>query len=50
MTLIQNKNNILPLKKSTGKIDIIGPNANDNHIVNPQHYRFMKMQISVLIK
>jgi beta-glucosidase len=29
MTLLQNKNNILPLKKSTGKIAVIGPNAND---------------------
>jgi beta-glucosidase len=29
MTLLQNKNNILPLKKSIKKIAIIGPNAND---------------------
>lgn len=29
MTLLQNKNNILPLKKSTKKIAVIGPNAND---------------------
>lgn len=29
MTLLQNKNNILPLKKSTRKIAVIGPNAND---------------------
>ena len=28
MTLLQNKNNILPIKKS-GKIAVIGPNAND---------------------
>jgi len=28
MTLLQNKNNILPLKKS-GKIAVVGPNAND---------------------
>lgn len=29
MTLLQNKNNILPLKKSSKKIAVIGPNAND---------------------
>lgn len=29
MTLLQNKNNILPLAKSTKKIAVIGPNAND---------------------
>jgi beta-glucosidase len=29
MTLLHNKNNILPLKKSQSKIAVIGPNAND---------------------
>lgn len=29
MTLLQNKNNVLPLSKSAKKIAIIGPNAND---------------------
>ena len=29
MTLLQNKNNILPLTKSVKKIAVIGPNAND---------------------
>ena len=29
MTLLQNKNNILPLSKSTKKIAVIGPNADD---------------------
>jgi len=29
MTLLQNKNNILPLSKSNKKIAVIGPNAND---------------------
>ena len=29
MTLLQNKNNILPLKKSIKKIAVIGPNADD---------------------
>ncbi|HEV8514942.1 MAG TPA: glycoside hydrolase family 3 N-terminal domain-containing protein, partial [Cyclobacteriaceae bacterium] len=29
MTLLQNNNNILPLKKSAKKIAVIGPNAND---------------------
>jgi len=29
MTLLQNKNNLLPLKKTNGKIAVIGPNAND---------------------
>ncbi len=29
MTLLQNRNNILPLKKSVGKIAVIGPNADN---------------------
>lgn len=29
MTLLQNKNNILPLNKSINKLAVIGPNAND---------------------
>lgn len=29
MTLLQNKNNILPLKKSINKIAVVGPNADD---------------------
>ncbi len=29
MTLLQNRNNILPLKKSPGKIAVIGPNADN---------------------
>ena len=29
MTLLQNKNNILPLQKSIKKIAVVGPNAND---------------------
>ncbi|MFZ5942221.1 MAG: xylan 1,4-beta-xylosidase [Bacteroidota bacterium] len=29
MTLLQNKDNILPLSKSSGRIAVIGPNAND---------------------
>ncbi|WP_188463242.1 xylan 1,4-beta-xylosidase [Marivirga lumbricoides] len=29
MTLLQNKNNVLPLKKSISNIAVIGPNAND---------------------
>lgn len=29
MTLLQNKNNVLPLEKSIEKIAVIGPNAND---------------------
>ncbi len=29
MTLLQNKNNILPLKKSAGKIAVVGPNADN---------------------
>ncbi len=30
MTLLQNKNNILPLKKSTNRIAVIGPNADND--------------------
>ena len=33
MTLLQNKNNILPLKKSTHKIAVIGPNADDERLM-----------------
>lgn len=29
MTLLQNRNNILPLKKSAGKIAVVGPNADN---------------------
>ena len=29
MTLLQNKNNILPLNKTAGKIAVIGPNADN---------------------
>ncbi len=33
MTLLLNKNNILPLSKSAGKIAVIGPNANDERVL-----------------
>jgi beta-glucosidase len=33
MTLLQNKNNILPLNKSIKKIAVIGPNANDKRLL-----------------
>ena len=33
MTLLQNKNNILPLSKSIKKIAVIGPNANDERML-----------------
>ena len=33
ITLLQNKNNILPLKKSIKKIAVIGPNANDEAVL-----------------
>lgn len=33
MTLLQNKNNILPLKKSGKKIAVIGPNADDERVL-----------------
>jgi beta-glucosidase len=33
MTLLQNKNNILPLSKSVGKIAVIGPNADDERVL-----------------
>ena len=29
MTLLQNKNNVLPLKKSAKKIAVVGPNADN---------------------
>lgn len=34
MTLLQNTNNILPLSKSLSKIAVIGPNANDSHMLS----------------
>ncbi|RKR81778.1 beta-glucosidase [Mucilaginibacter gracilis] len=34
MTLLQNKNNILPLSKSVPKIAVIGPNANDSQMLS----------------
>jgi beta-glucosidase len=33
MTLLLNKNNVLPLSKSTKKIAVIGPNANDKPVL-----------------
>ncbi|MFH1195025.1 MAG: xylan 1,4-beta-xylosidase [bacterium] len=33
MTLLQNKNNALPLSKSVNKIAVIGPNANDKRMM-----------------
>jgi beta-glucosidase len=33
MTLLQNKNNILPLSKSLKKVAVIGPNANDEQVL-----------------
>jgi beta-glucosidase len=33
MTLLQNKNNILPLKKSINRIAVIGPNADDEPVL-----------------
>lgn len=33
MTLLQNKNNILPLKKSIKKLAVIGPNADDEEML-----------------
>ncbi len=33
MTLLQNKDNILPLKKSVKRIAVIGPNANDKPVL-----------------
>ena len=33
MTLLQNKNNILPLSKSVKKIAVIGPNANEKRVL-----------------
>ncbi len=33
MTLLQNKDNILPLKKSMKKLAVIGPNANDEPVL-----------------
>jgi beta-glucosidase len=33
MTLLQNKNNVLPLSTSTSKVAVLGPNANDKRLL-----------------
>ena len=48
MTLLQNKNNILPLKKSINKIAVIGPNADDKAMLWGNYNGTPKRTISIL--
>src|SRR5665647_1396332 len=48
MTLLQNKNNILPLSKSVKKIAIIGPNADDKPMMWGNYNGFPSNTITVL--
>lgn len=48
MTLLQNKNNVLPLSKSIKKIAVIGPNANDEPLLWGNYNGFPANTISIL--
>jgi beta-glucosidase len=48
MTLLQNKNNVLPLSKSTGKIAVIGPNANDEPMLWGNYNGTPNQTVSIL--
>jgi beta-glucosidase len=48
MTLLQNRNNILPLSKSAKKIAIIGPNANDEPMLWGNYNGFPSSTTTVL--
>ena len=48
MTLLQNKNNILPLKKSIKKLAVIGPNANDKTMLWGNYNGTPKRTITIL--
>jgi len=48
MTLLQNKNNILPLSKSTKRIAVIGPNADDEPMMWGNYNGFPSNTITVL--
>src|SRR6185369_8908392 len=48
MTLLQNKNNILPLNKSNKKIAVIGPNADDKPMLWGNYNGTPKRTITIL--
>ena len=48
MTLLQNKNNILPLRKSIKKIAIVGPNADDKPMLWGNYNGTPKRTITIL--
>jgi beta-glucosidase len=48
MTLLQNKNNILPLNKSIDKIAVIGPNADDKQMLWGNYNGTPKRTITIL--
>jgi len=46
--LLQNRNNILPLRKSGQKIVVMGPNANDSVMLRGNYNGFPKSSITIL--
>ena len=48
MTLLQNKNNVLPLKKSTKKIAVVGPNADNEPMLWGNYNGKPQRTISIL--
>ncbi|MBN1408950.1 MAG: glycoside hydrolase family 3 C-terminal domain-containing protein [Calditrichaceae bacterium] len=48
MTLLQNKNNILPLNKTIGKVAVIGPNADDEPMLWGNYNGKPKRTITIL--
>jgi beta-glucosidase len=48
MTLLQNKNNILPLKKTVKKIAVIGPNADNEEVLWGNYNGTPKRTITIL--
>jgi len=48
MTLLQNKNNILPLSKSVKKIAVIGPNADDKPLMWGNYHGTPNQTITIL--
>ena len=48
IVLLQNKNNILPLKKNAGKIVVMGPNANDSTMLLGNYNGFPMYAVTIL--
>lgn len=48
IVLLQNKNNILPLKKNAGQIVVMGPNANDSTMLLGNYNGFPMYAVTIL--